>query len=66
MVKYKIEHNREKCIGCGSCVSICPDNWKLEGSKSKPIKTELDEIGCNKAAAEACPVGAIEIKEIKG
>ncbi|OYT42881.1 MAG: ferredoxin [Candidatus Aenigmarchaeota archaeon ex4484_56] len=60
---YKIIVNREKCIGCGSCVSIC-DNFELdEDGKSKPIKDEVEELGCSKDAAEICPVEAIEIKE---
>ena len=65
MTKYKIEFNKEECIGCGSCASVC-DNWILDEKeyKAKPKKTILDKIGCNKDAEEACPVGAIKVKEV--
>lgn len=65
MAKYKIEHDLDKCIGCGVCVSLCPENWVMKGGKSYPKKTELDDLGCNKEAADACPTQAIKIKKLK-
>ena len=60
----KIKQDREKCIGCGACVAVCPDNWEMEeDGKSSPKKTELEEVGCNKEAAGACPVSIIEVIE---
>ena len=59
-----IKQDHEKCIGCGSCIALCPDNWEMtDDGKAKPKKTSLDEVGCNKAAADACPVHCIEIVE---
>ena len=64
MAKFKIVHDRDGCIGCGACASVCPDNWEMaDDGKSKPKKTELDEIGCNQQAADACPVSVIKIEE---
>ena len=63
MAKFKIEVTDE-CIGCGACVAQC-DNFEMEGDKAKPKKAEVADIGCNKDAADACPVTAIKIKEIK-
>ncbi|OIO40223.1 hypothetical protein AUJ10_03520 [Candidatus Pacearchaeota archaeon CG1_02_31_27] len=68
MSKYKILQKRERCIGCGACVSICPNNWFMDKDrKSKPKKTEVDEreLQCNKNAANACPVGIIKIEKVK-
>jgi ferredoxin len=62
MAKIKIIHDVEACIGCGACAAICPDNWEMKGSKSKPKKTELNDLGCNQQAADACPVQCIKIK----
>jgi ferredoxin len=62
MTKIKIIHDVEACIGCGACAAICPDNWEMKGSKSKPKKTELNDLGCNQQAADACPVQCIKIK----
>ena len=65
MAKYKIEHDADTCIGCGACVSVCPDNWELGSAKAKPKKTEVDDIGCNQQAADVCPVQCIKIVEQK-
>ena len=62
---YKIIYKRDECIGCGACVSIC-NNWEMkEDGKAKPKKTSLKEIGCNKDAADSCPVNIISIEEVK-
>ena len=63
MAKYKIEVNKETCIGCGACVSTCPDFFELQEDKSVAKKTETDDIGCAKEAASVCPVNAIKIIE---
>lgn len=59
----KIKQDKDKCIGCGACVAVCPDNWVMEGDKAKPKKTEVGEVGCNKQAADACPVQCIHVEE---
>ncbi len=46
--------DKNKCIGCGACVSICPDIFELKDGKSH-VKSKKD---CPDAV-EACPVGAI-------
>ncbi len=69
----KIILERDKCIGCGSCESVCPEYWKmkedgkthLKNSKEKPKEKkeelEIKEIGCNQKAADVCPVQCIHI-----
>ena len=60
----KIEQDYEACIGCGACAAVCPENWEMtEDNKAKPLKTEVLEAGCNKEAADACPVQCIKIIE---
>jgi ferredoxin len=62
---YIIKHKEDVCIKCGACVSAC-DNWKLnDDGFPKPVKAEVEEIGCNKDAMDGCPVGAIVIEEKK-
>lgn len=64
MTKYKIEVNKEECIGCGACTSC--DNFELDSdNKAKPKKEEVEESGCNQEAADNCPVSCIKIKELK-
>lgn len=65
MAKFHIEHERNICIGCGACAAMCPANWVMsEDGKSDPIKTELEELGCNGEAENACPVSCIHVKRI--
>ena len=64
MTKQKIEVDKEKCIGCGACVAQC-DNFEMDGDKAKAKQSEVDDIGCNKDAADACPVDAIKITELQ-
>jgi len=33
----KIIQNHEGCIGCGSCVSICPKFWEINYEEGKAI-----------------------------
>jgi NAD-dependent dihydropyrimidine dehydrogenase PreA subunit len=61
MAKFKIVQKVADCIGCGACISVCPANWELKGDKAKPKKTDLDALGCNQQASDACPVQCIKI-----
>lgn len=59
----KIVQTHEECIGCGACVAVC-DNWEMgSDGKAQAKKTDVDEIGCNKEAADVCPVGCIKIEK---
>ncbi|MEM2932961.1 MAG: ferredoxin [Candidatus Pacearchaeota archaeon] len=67
MKKFKVKVDREKCIGCGSCVSVCPENFYFKEGKAtvkKEVITEK-EYDKNLEASELCPVNAISIEEIK-
>ncbi|HDZ54347.1 MAG TPA: ferredoxin [Candidatus Nealsonbacteria bacterium] len=68
----KIIQEREKCIGCGSCVVLCPKFWEMdedgksnlkEGRKNSEgnYELEVEEIECNQEAADSCPVQIIHI-----
>ena len=65
MAKWIIVQDRGACIGCGACEKAC-ENWEMmPDGKSTPKKTELDEVGCNRDAADVCPVACIKIVERK-
>ncbi len=56
----KIKIDEAKCIGCGLCVSNCPNAFELnyEGiAKVKKVQYDCDL----KAVAGQCPVEAMEI-----
>lgn len=59
-LKFKVV--KDKCIGCGACIAVCPEGaaWD-EDNKSKIIDSEKIE----KCGGETiCPYGAIErVKE---
>ncbi|MFH0831516.1 MAG: ferredoxin [archaeon] len=60
--KYKILVDKNKCIGCGSCVAVCEGNFEMKDGKAAAINSASD-MPCNKEAAEICPVSAITIKK---
>jgi ferredoxin len=68
----KIKHDREICIGCGSCAAICPKYFEMAddgkahviGSTKQNIEElEVEKIECAQAAAEACPVQCIHVEK---
>ncbi len=56
-----VKVNQDKCVGCGLCVNMCPDTFKInQDGKSEVINDKL--TSCAKEAAASCPVAAIEIE----
>ena len=51
--------DKEKCIGCGACASICPQG----AIKLKNGKAEINPEKCVKCGAcqNFCPMSAIDI-----
>lgn len=59
---YKVTVDRERCIGCGACISVC-DNFEIVEEKSHPKEDVVEEPGCNNEARDVCPVQAISVEE---
>lgn len=71
----KITHERDKCIGCGACASICPSYWTMGDDGKSDLKganqldstenfeLEIEDLSCNNDAADACPVQCILVSE---
>jgi NAD-dependent dihydropyrimidine dehydrogenase PreA subunit len=65
----KIDHkfpkvDKGKCTGCGTCVSVCPQNvFELKDGKSQVVRPE-DCVECM-SCVENCPVNAIKLVEPK-
>lgn len=59
---YKVTVDEEKCIGCGSCVDICPSEvYELQNEKAAVVNVE-ECVGCE-SCVESCEQGAITVEE---
>ena len=71
----KIIFEKSKCIGCGTCASLCSKYFELkEDGKAhlkdskldaKTEKEELDikEVECVQEAIDSCPVQCIQLEK---
>ena len=59
----KVEINRDGCISCGLCVSICPEVFTIaDDGLAEAVSSPSDEYKAKiKEAAESCPVNVIKI-----
>jgi len=69
----KVIQQKDKCIGCGTCVAVCPAFWHMGDDGKSVLKdakdvgngkfeSEIEDVGCNKEAASSCPVQVISIE----
>ncbi len=61
----KVTVDQEECIGCGVCVSVCPDVFKLNDDEKAVVieGADCEAAGCCEDAAEQCAVEAIKIEQ---
>jgi ferredoxin len=57
----KVVIETEECVGCGSCVELCPNVFELddEAEKAKVILPEGGPEECIEEAITTCPVECI-------
>ncbi|MBR2246217.1 MAG: ferredoxin [Bacilli bacterium] len=59
----KVNVNKDACIGCGACVSICDKVFEFDDEgMSKVVNSDVpsDLEADVKEAVESCPTAAIE------
>jgi len=80
MVKYRVEFDRENCIGAGACVATNADWWSIDQDGKATLKSavfdeakkmwvvELDDDDFQKHmdAAGVCPVTVIHVYDKSG
>lgn len=73
---YTVIHDREGCIGCGSCELEAPQTWSMESQdglsqlkdareKNGIYLRQIDELDYedNRRACASCPVQVIQIRD---
>ncbi|RLG11010.1 ferredoxin [Candidatus Pacearchaeota archaeon] len=51
-----VKIDKQKCVGCGACVSICPEAFEMKDGKAEVKSQDAD---CIDEAIDSCPVQAI-------
>jgi len=59
----KIKYHKDKCIGCGLCVSVCPANAVVFQEREKKIKYHLFRCTFCGQCVDVCPVKALEFTD---
>ena len=57
MEKPKAIADREKCLSCGGCISVCPKD-AIRMCSNKAFVSSEKCIGCG-ICVKICPIGAI-------
>ncbi|MGE5425962.1 MAG: ferredoxin [Bacillota bacterium] len=55
-----VKVDQKKCIGCGLCVSMCPEVFRFN-EEGKSEAYSQDNPACAADAAAGCPVVAITL-----
>lgn len=61
----KVRIDEEECIGCESCVELCPDVFRFneDTDKAEVIDENMGEEGCVEEAIASCPAECIHIDD---
>ena len=62
-LRGKIAYDRDKCIGCGLCETVCParviELYTPEGEEKKKIRMYIARCTFCAQCVDACPVNAL-------
>jgi ferredoxin len=57
--------DKDTCIGCGLCPSLCPEIFEMDDdgkAVAKNVEIPEDTVDSAKEAEESCPVEAITVE----
>ncbi|MFH1661712.1 MAG: ferredoxin [Candidatus Falkowbacteria bacterium] len=57
-----IKLDKNLCIGCGTCVAVCPKSFKMNDDEAKAEVISQEDSECVKNSVESCPVQAIKVE----
>jgi len=58
--------DRDKCISCGLCETLCPDVFELDDESISVVKVDEVPADCETCAIESqeeCPTDAISVED---
>lgn len=60
-----VEIDQDECIGCGTCVELCPDIFAFDEDETKAyvIAPDSGDVQCIEEAIASCPTSCISFKE---
>jgi NAD-dependent dihydropyrimidine dehydrogenase PreA subunit len=59
---FQVSVDSKKCIGCGECIDICPEDvFELQDDISVAVRAE-DCVGCE-SCVEVCEEEAVSVTE---
>ncbi|MCD6477703.1 MAG: ferredoxin [Candidatus Aenigmarchaeota archaeon] len=58
----KVSVDKETCIGCGVCVSLCPDVFEIGDDGKSHVKVKETNNKCVIEARDSCPTGSIKVE----
>jgi ferredoxin len=61
VARWRIEVDRDTCIGSGICAASAAAYFRLDGGRSTPARAEVDADETVLDAAEQCPLEAIRV-----
>jgi ferredoxin len=53
-----VKVDKDKCIGCGLCASICPEVFEMNSDNKAEVIAQKN-LPCVREAIDSCPVEAI-------
>jgi ferredoxin len=61
----KVQIDEDECIGCESCVEICPEVFGFNDDTTKAYVLDEDkgDVECVEEAVASCPTDCIEVDE---
>lgn len=62
MPRIKVDQNF--CIGCGTCVALCPQVYQLNNQGKAEVKEKANYSACEiQETVDSCPAGAISLNK---